>query len=158
MPWFSGTWTRGRRCGRRARGGAPARAISCAGCRGPYEGAYLVDGLRQILQPQDLGTGVHEERPCVDELIPVRVEDLAPLAGQRRPLGRRGPTSMGAHWVSGAGVWGVMARGADEERVLRGRVTPLQEPTEEREAAVAVVENMVSTAVFGERCVHTMRR
>lgn len=88
------------------------------------------------MQPEDFGTGVHEERPCVDELIPVRVEDLAPLAGQRRPLSRSGPTGMGAHRFGGAGVRGVVTRGADEERVLRGRVTPLQKPAEEREAAV----------------------
>lgn len=79
---------------------------------------------------------MYEEGPCVDELIAVCVEDLAPLAGQRRPLSRSGPTGMGAHRLGGAGVRVVVTRGADEERVLRGRVTPLQEPAEEREAAV----------------------
>lgn len=79
---------------------------------------------------------MYEERPCVDELVPVRVEDLAPLAGQRRPLSRSGPTGMGAHRLGGAGVRGVVTRGADEERVLRRRVTPLKEPAEECEATV----------------------
>lgn len=120
---------------------ASSRRSACArdqlrGLQRTGEGAYLVDGLGQILQPEDFGTGVHEERPCVDELIPVRVEDLAPLAGQRRPLSRRGPTGMRAHRLGGAGVWCVLARGADEERVLRGRVTPLKEPAEECEATV----------------------